>query len=109
MPTPMSAYAEIAARYGVDPLDDEAVNRFFSDTAQTLDPETRQAIFDELFYRDGEPEVDLGCAIPSITPADEHIDFPTLRESPPVPASYFPKRPGLFKRLLVRIFSWIPF
>jgi hypothetical protein len=48
MPTPMSAYADIAARYQVDPADEEAVTHFFRDTAPALPPEERMRIFNEL-------------------------------------------------------------
>ncbi|HYK00313.1 MAG TPA: sigma 54 modulation/S30EA ribosomal C-terminal domain-containing protein [Thermoanaerobaculia bacterium] len=48
MPTPMSAYSDIAARYQVDPADEEAVTKFFRETAPTLPAEERKQIFNEL-------------------------------------------------------------
>lgn len=54
MATPMHVYAEIAARYGVDPGDDGAVDRFFIERAVTLPLAERELIVSELFGRDGE-------------------------------------------------------
>jgi hypothetical protein len=48
MPTPMSAFADIAARYQVDPADEEAVTQFFRDIAPALPAEERMRIFNEL-------------------------------------------------------------
>lgn len=56
MPTPMRVWNEIAARYGVDPNDDDAVDRFYVTTAHAFPPKRQQAIFDELLARDGERE-----------------------------------------------------
>jgi hypothetical protein len=53
MPTPMSAFAVIAARHGVDPSDEEAVDRFFDERAPELPLEEREAIFAELLTADG--------------------------------------------------------
>jgi len=53
MPTPMSAFAVIAARHGVDPSDEEAVDRFFDENAPELPLEEREAIFAELLTADG--------------------------------------------------------
>ncbi len=50
----MSAFAVIAARHGVDPSDDEAVDRFFDERAPELPPEEREAIFAELLAADGQ-------------------------------------------------------
>ena len=59
MPTPMHVYNEIAARYGVDSTDEEAVDHFFEVTLQGFTLPEQQAIFDELLSRDGETEGDL--------------------------------------------------
>ena len=53
MPTPMSAFAVIASRHGVDPSDEEAVDRFFDESAPELPPEEREAIFAALLAADG--------------------------------------------------------
>ena len=54
MPTPMYVYAEIAARYGVDPKDDAAVEDFFKNKAKLLSQQDKEAIFAELLRWDGE-------------------------------------------------------
>ena len=56
MPTPMHVYDEIAARFGVDATDPEAVTRFFTDDLVTLPEQLRALIFDELLARDAEPD-----------------------------------------------------
>ena len=51
----MHVYAEIAARHGVDPKNDDAVDDFFSAVVPTLENSVRVAILQELFgARDGE-------------------------------------------------------
>lgn len=59
MPTPMYVYAEIAARYGVDSDDFNAVDDFFSEKIQCLPKKVQQAILDELLSRDGEVKGEL--------------------------------------------------
>ena len=59
MATPMRAFREIAARYGVDPTDKDAVDVFYEVTVQGFDFKEQQAIFGELFSRDGEPEGEI--------------------------------------------------
>ncbi|MEO8383251.1 MAG: FHA domain-containing protein [Acidobacteriota bacterium] len=49
----MNAFATIAARYGVDPTDEEAVDRFFDERAPSLPAEEREAILAELMTADG--------------------------------------------------------
>jgi DNA-binding protein Fis len=48
MPAPMSAYARIAKRYGVDSTDDDAVDEFFLKVVPALPSEPREAILSEL-------------------------------------------------------------
>jgi hypothetical protein len=48
MTTPMSVYARIAERYGVDSSDDEAVDEFFLTTVGQLPGKERQGILNEL-------------------------------------------------------------
>jgi len=55
MATPMHVYNDIAGRYGVDPTNDNAVDRFFMYRVPKLPKATQQAIVDELFARNGEP------------------------------------------------------
>ncbi|HEY2322017.1 MAG TPA: sigma 54 modulation/S30EA ribosomal C-terminal domain-containing protein [Thermoanaerobaculia bacterium] len=56
MPTGMSVFAELAARYGVDPHDEEAVDRFFEDTAPALPPNEREQILSDLLGAEGAGE-----------------------------------------------------
>lgn len=55
----MYVYAEIAARYGVDSDDFNAVDDFFSEKIQCLPKKVQQAILDELLSRDGEVKGEL--------------------------------------------------
>ena len=56
MPTPSHVFADIAARYGVDPGDREAIDKWFDEILPTLPIEVRAAIFEELLARNGEFE-----------------------------------------------------
>ncbi|MEQ1844352.1 MAG: hypothetical protein ABL983_02095 [Nitrospira sp.] len=56
MPTPMHVYDEIAARFGVDGTDPEAVTRFFTDDLVTYPEQLQALIFDELLSRDAEAD-----------------------------------------------------
>jgi len=56
MPTPMSVYAEIASRYGIDPNDPESVNAFFESGVYELPMATQKTIAEEILARNGEPE-----------------------------------------------------
>jgi transcriptional antiterminator NusG len=55
MTTPMSVYARIAERYGIDSRDDEAVDEFFLNTAAKLPEAERQQLLDELLESAAEP------------------------------------------------------
>ena len=48
MPTPMSAFAAIAAQHGVDPNDEDAIDVFFERNAQSLSLEEQSRIFSDL-------------------------------------------------------------
>ena len=54
MPTPMYVYAEIAARFGINPDNEDAVGDFYEDQLQHYPIEVKQEILDELLARDGE-------------------------------------------------------
>lgn len=54
MPTPMHVYSEIAARYGVDPKDENTVDEFYKTGYEKLSQEVQMGIADELIARDGE-------------------------------------------------------
>jgi CHAT domain len=53
VPTSMSVYAGIAARHGIDPADDEAVDDFFATTVPAMPAETQELILAELLSQDG--------------------------------------------------------
>jgi transcriptional antiterminator NusG len=55
MTTPMSVYARIAERYGVNSRDDEAVDEFFIKTAAKLPEAERKQLLDELLESAGAP------------------------------------------------------
>jgi len=50
----MYVFNEIAARYGVNPQDDTAVDAFFASGVRNLAKKTQQSIMQELLQRDGE-------------------------------------------------------
>lgn len=52
MPTSMRFYNDIAKRYGVNPYDAKAVERWFTEELQKLSEEDRRAIFEELLSHD---------------------------------------------------------
>jgi len=54
MTTPMHVYVEIAARYGVDPTDDEAIDAWWESGMQALPEESQAAIGAELLERHAE-------------------------------------------------------
>lgn len=93
MPTPMSTYAEIAARYHIDPSDEEAVTRFFRDTAPGLPADERVQIFNELLgaHENEERSSTLRQQYTTGTP-DARPDPPTLAAVPSRP--FNPHRDG---------------
>ncbi len=60
MATPSHVFADIASRYGVDPADQEAVDKWYNEILPMLPVEIRAAIFEELLARDGETESGTG-------------------------------------------------
>jgi len=56
MPTGMFVYAEIAARYGVDPKEEDQIEYFYNVMMVTKSNEEKRAVFLELLARDGEQE-----------------------------------------------------
>ena len=81
MPTPVQAFAEVAAKHGgVDATDMDAVRRFYRETLRTLKPAEILAILEALLAREGgaggedpDPFYPSGAALPS------------RHASPPVP------------------------
>ena len=53
MPTPMRVIAEIAQRYGIDPDDPDAVERFYREAGERLSPEERASLLDEMLSKEG--------------------------------------------------------
>ena len=96
MPTPVRAFAEIAAQHGdVDPTDLEAVQRWYLDELPQLPPSEIDEILQELVSHDGESHKDdLKRTYPQEAP------LPTLSDSPP---ARFP--PGFLWGLIQRIFG----
>ena len=80
MPTPTTAFADAAAKFGdVDPDDLEAVQRWFMEELPKLPPETIEQVLRELLSQDGAP------AIRRLTPRyPERAPLPSLSSSPPV-------------------------
>jgi len=54
MSTPSHVFADIASRYGVDPEDQEAVDKWYDEILPTLPVDIRAAIFEELLARGSE-------------------------------------------------------
>jgi hypothetical protein len=55
MPTPMRVFADLAARHGVDPNDNDAVDEFFVREAPNLPPEQQSRMLFELLQADSSP------------------------------------------------------
>jgi hypothetical protein len=96
MPTPTTAFAEIAAKYGdVDPEDIGAVQSWFEKELGALPPETIEQIFHDLLARDGDPEArEIVPAYPNRAP------LPSLGASPSLAA---PPMADTWKRLVRRL------
>lgn len=80
MPTPVRAFAEVAARYGdVDPRDPRQVQRFYRETLPTLEPATILAILEALLAREGRADdARPGSRYPA------HAPLPSVHASPAV-------------------------
>jgi len=80
MPTPVQAFAEVAARHGdVDPGDLAAVQRFYRETLPTLEPAAILTILEELLAREGSSE---GRGPEPFHPGEAAL--PSLRGAPPM-------------------------
>jgi len=98
MPTPTTAFADAAAKYGdVDPEDIEAVQRWFADELPTLPVETIEQVLHDLLVQDGAaPERKINLLYPARAP------LPSLSSSPQVAS---PLLADDWKRLLGRLLS----
>jgi len=96
VPTPTQAFAEVAARYGVDPSDQEAVQQWFLEDLPELPTEQIEEILEDLLASHGTGEVstDTRCY-------PERAPLPTLDSSPPVQTPLFAARWGQILRLLL--------
>ena len=79
MPTPTTAFADVAAEFGnVDPNDLDAVQQWFMEELPKLSPETIERILGELLRHDGAP------ATRTLTPSyPSRAPLPSLSSSPP--------------------------
>ena len=79
MPTPITAFADAAAKYGgIDPDDIEAVQAWFSDELPKLPVDTLGQVLHDLLERDGtEAEREIVPIYP------KRVPLPSLGSSPP--------------------------
>ena len=79
MPTPITAFADAAAKYGdIDPDDIEAVQAWFSDELPKLPVDTIEQVLHDLLERDG------AAAEREIVPMyPKRVPLPSLGSSPP--------------------------
>jgi hypothetical protein len=80
MPTPTTAFADAAAKYGeVDPEDIEAVQKWFAEDLPTLSPDVIEQVLRDLLARDGSAaEREIIAVYP------ERAPLPSLGSSPPL-------------------------
>ena len=78
MPTPTTAFADAAAKYGdVDPNDIEAVQSWFAEELSKLTPKVIEQVLHDLLTQDGAiPRRELIPVYPA------HAPLPSLRASP---------------------------
>lgn len=98
MPTPTTAFADAAAKYGdVDPKDMEAVQKWFAEELPKLSPDVIEQVLHDLLRRDGEaPDGEMIPVYP------ERAPLPSLGASPEVA---LPLLAEAWKRILVRLLS----
>ena len=98
MPTPTRAFINVAARYGIDPSDLQAVQQWFCDDLPTLPIEQIEEILEELlaFEPTGEDVSEFRCY-------PEGVPLPSLDESPLASTPLFAAGPwkDQFRTLLV--------
>ena len=98
MPTPTTAFADAAAKYGdVDPDDIEAVQTWFAEELPTLSPDIIEQVLRDLLARDG------SAAEREIIPVyPERAPLPSLGSSP---AATTPLLAEDWRRLLRRLLA----
>ena len=79
MPTPITAFADAAAKYGdIDPDDIEAVQKWFAEGLPRLPVDTIERVLHDLLERDG------AAAEREIVPMyPKRVPLPSLGSSPP--------------------------
>lgn len=79
MPTPITAFADAAAKYGdIDPNDIEAVQNWFADELPTLPVDTIEQVLHDLLESDGTTaEREIAPIYP------KRVPLPSLGSSPP--------------------------
>ena len=100
MPTPTTAFADVAAEFGnVDPDDLDAVQRWFLEELPKLSQETLEQALGELLRQDGTPETrSLTPRYPSRAP------LPSLSSSPAALGPFLTEGPRSVWRRLVSLF-----
>jgi hypothetical protein len=100
MPTPITAFADAAAKYGeINPDDIEAVQNWFADELPKLPVDTIEQVLHDLLARDGSAaEREIAPMYPKRAP------LPSLGSSPPaLPPLLAEQWPTLLGRLLRRL------
>ena len=97
MPTPTTAFADVAAEFGnVDPDDLDAVQQWFMEELPKLSPETLERVLRELLRQDG------AVASRRLTPRyPPRARLPSLSSSPPLWTPRFAGDPRRFLRRLI--------
>jgi len=100
MPTPITAFADAAAKYGnVDPDDVEAVQRWFAEELPKLPASMIEQVLHDLLEQDGQPPT---RAIDPVYP--EKAALPSLASSPAaLPPSLVAGLRELLRRLGARL------
>lgn len=96
MPTPTSAFIDLAVQYGnVDPADLEAVQHWFSEVLPTLPPATIEEIFETLLEHDATADARTS---PPVYPLG--VPLPSLSSSPP---AAIPLLAGGWRHILIML------
>jgi hypothetical protein len=98
MPTPITAFADAAAKHGdVDPNDIEAVQKWFAEELPKRSPDVIEEVLRDLLGRDGEsPDREVIPVYPNRAP------LPSLGASPRVGSPLLAED---WKRMLSRLFD----
>jgi hypothetical protein len=87
VPSPMRAFAQVAARFGcVHPEDEREVDRFFEEEAPTLPQDKQAKILEALLELEGTELAPLTAGRPANDPSDIHLEDPPSVVIPEAPA-----------------------